>query len=268
MRKQVKVTHPLSSYYVSRVLLPDYSKSEMIEATINLRNGVIKRDGPDNVDVTAVVIKESPGRLIFVLEPTRRDLMNAHFKFDPDSKLTIRHRDNLFQSTQIVFPTDHKAPKYPIIYTSFLMKDPDYKPPIRGFDAESNEYWEHSAMTPEQYVSFFSNPLLKTIRSLEGYSEMVLDNPALPADHIHERPVTAKFLQKCEIDGKQYDQYVLLETSTYFERKLFPVEKGCILKNDLHTFECIDVSYPIFPYHPVLTIRPGGFSLPEQYRSA
>ena len=48
--------------------------------------------------------------------------------------------------------------------------------------------------------------------------------------------------------------YVLLETRTYFLRKYFDIEAGCVLRNDLGELVCTEVQYPFFPYHPVLTV--------------
>lgn len=86
---------------------------------------------------------------------------------------------------------------------------------------------------------------------------MVLDNGE------RSIPVTAKpfdgFVSKGE-GGMKYsvrkdgEQYILLETRSYFDRKKFDVTAGCTLRDDLKELECTGVRYPFFPYHPVLTI--------------
>ena len=206
----------------------------MTEAAVNVENEVLKKKQLDNINVNAVVIKESPGRLIFVLESTHRELVQTNVKLKTTSRLKIRHKGNIFQPNKIVFPTMPKSPKHPIIYTSFLMQDPDYKIPFTGFDNEIQEPWKHATRTPEEYAKSFYNPLVQTIRSENGYSEMILENSSIPSGRIEEQSVTSRYLGTCYYDGFACEQYVLLETSYYFSRRKFPVEKGCILKDDLH----------------------------------
>ena len=119
-------------------------------------------------------------------------------------------------------------------------------------------HWEKPAWTPDEYAAHFFNPLIKKVRCRDGYVPMILDNGSRTI------PVTAKpfdgFVGKRD-DGRKYSvnsdkpQYVLLETRSYFDRHNFPVEKGCILRSDLEELDCIDVQYPFFPYHPVITIK-------------
>ena len=45
------------------------------ETVIRIENDVLKRDGYDSIQLKAAVIQASPGKLIFILEPTRAEIM-------------------------------------------------------------------------------------------------------------------------------------------------------------------------------------------------
>ena len=254
MRKPITPAHPISIYSVSRDFLPDHPRSEMTEASVTIENGVIKKNHPDRITVNAVAIREAPGQLIFVLEPTHREFLRTNFALSESSELRIFHKGNIFASTAISFAD---SPAHPIIHTEFLKKDPDHKVPLRGYDAKGNLYWEKRAcLSPEQYAGRFFDSTLKKIRDLNGYTEMILEDPTIPKELIHERPVTAKLFDTFTDNGELFEEYVLLEGSSYFSRVGFTVKKGCILRDDLKALECLAVYYPTFPYHPVLITVP------------
>ena len=55
------------------------------ETVIRIENDVLKRDGYDSIQLKAAVIQASPGKLIFILEPTRAEIMQR--KFELNTKL-------------------------------------------------------------------------------------------------------------------------------------------------------------------------------------
>ena len=57
------------------------------ETVIRIENDVLKRDGYDSIQLKAAVIQASPGKLIFILEPTRAEIMQR--KFELNTKLKI-----------------------------------------------------------------------------------------------------------------------------------------------------------------------------------
>lgn len=224
------------------------------EVQIRIENDVLKKGRNDSILVNAAVIRQSPGKLIFVLEPTKSQFLQRNFKLE--TRLEIHHRGNIFLVEKISYSS---RPIHPILYTSFLSPDPSYQAPVTGFDWEMARHWEKPAQTPEEYAAHFFNPLIEKVRCRDGYVPMILDNGNRTI------PVTAK-----PFDGVIYDifghqseysmnsekpKYVLLETRSYFDRHKFPVEKGCVLRSDLEELDCIDVQYPFFPYHPVITIK-------------
>lgn len=223
------------------------------EVQIRIENNVLKKGRNDNILVNAAVIWQSPGKLIFVLEPTKSQFQQRQFKLN--AELKIHHKGNIFLVDEIAYSS---KPIHPILYTSFLSPDPTYQDPVTGFDWEMARHWESSSFTPDEYSRHFMNPLIERVRCRDGYVPMILDNGNRTI------PVTAKpfdgFVGKRE-GGRKYSinndkpQYVLLETRSYFDRHNFPVEKGCVLRDDLKELDCIDVQYPFFPYHPVITIK-------------
>lgn len=223
------------------------------EVQISIENDVLKKGKFDCILVNAAVIWQSPGKLIFILEPTKAQFQQRQFKLEP--QLKIHHRGNIFLVDKITYSS---KPIHPILYTSFLSPDPTYQAPITGFDWEMARHWENPAQTPEEYAAHFFNPLIKKVRSRDGYVPMILDNGSRTI------PVTAKpldgYVGKRD-GGRKYSvnsdkpQYVLLETRSHFDRHNFPVEKGCVLRSDLEELDCIDVQYPFFPFHPVITIK-------------
>ena len=223
------------------------------EVQISLENDILKKGRNDSILVNAAVIWQSPGKLIFILEPTKAQFQQRQFKLE--TRLEVHHKGNIFLVEKISYSS---KPIHPILYTSFLSPDPTYQTPVTGFDWEMARHWEKPAWTPDEYAAHFFNPLIKKVRCRDGYVPMILDNGSRTI------PVTAKpfdgFVGKRD-DGRKYSvnsdkpQYVLLETRSYFDRHNFPVEKGCILRSDLEELDCIDVQYPFFPYHPVITIK-------------
>ena len=220
---------------------------------ISIENDILKKGRNDSILVNAAVIWQSPGKLIFILEPTKAQFQQRQFKLE--TKLKIHRKGNIFLVDKITYSS---KPIHPILYTSFLSPDPTYQTPVTGFDWEMARHWEKPAWTPDEYAAHFFNPLIKKVRCRDGYVPMILDNGSRTI------PVTAEpfdgFVGKRD-DGRKYSvnsdkpQYVLLETRSYFDRHNFPVEKGCVLRSDLEELDCIDVQYPFFPYHPVITIK-------------
>lgn len=223
------------------------------EVQIRLENDILKYGINDSILVNAAVIWLSPGKLIFILEPTKSQFLQRQFKLE--TELKVHHKGNLFLVDEINYSS---KPIHPILYTSFLSVDPSYQPPVTGFDWEMETHWNKPAQTPEEYAAHFANPLIAKVRCRDGYLPMILDNGEKAI------PVTAK-----PFDGEDLNHwgkpskfnvastspmYVLLETRSYFERRYFDIEKGCVLRDDMKELVCTDVQYPFFPYHPVLTV--------------
>lgn len=224
------------------------------ETVIRIENDVLKRDGYDSIQLKAAVIQASPGKLIFILEPTRAEIMQR--KFELNTKLKIYHNGNIFLVDEMTYSD---KPFHPILHTSYLAPDPTYQTPITGFDWEMARHWKKPAWTtPEEYAEHFANPLIAKVRDRDGYLPMILDNGEKAI------PVTAKPFDGVDLEPwgtpsrfcvyGRGPMYVLLETRTYFERKYFDLEAGCTLRSDLEELVCTDVQYPFFPYHPVLTV--------------
>ena len=224
------------------------------ETVIRIENDVIKRDGYDSIQLKAAVIQASPGKLIFILEPTRAEIMQR--KFELNTKLKVYHNGNIFLADEMTYSD---KPFHPSLHTSYLSPDPTYQTPITGFDWEMARHWKKPAWTtPEEYAEHFANPLIAKVRDRDGYLPMILDNGEKAI------PVTAKPFDGVDLNPwgtpsrfcvyGRGPMYVLLETRTYFERKYFDLVAGCTLRSDLGYLVCTEVQYPFFPYHPVLTV--------------
>ena len=224
------------------------------ETVIRIENDVLKRDGYDSIQLKAAVIQASPGKLIFILEPTRAEIMQR--KFELNTNLKVYHNGSIFLVDEMTYSD---KPFHPILHTSYLAPDPTYQAPITGFDWEMARHWKKPAWTtPEEYAEHFANPLIAKVRDRDGYLPMILDNGEKAI------PVTAKPFDGVDLNpwgtpsrfnvSSSKPMYVLLETRTYFLRKYFDIEVGCVLRSDLGDLVCTEVQYPFFPYHPVLTV--------------
>lgn len=263
-KKALEATHSIPYKLIQSLSTPlssdqsstegsEYKARVEREVQISLENDVLKKGRNDSILVNAAVIWQSPGKLIFILEPTKAQFQQRQFKLE--TRLEVHHKGNIFLVEKISYSS---KPIHPILYTSFLSPDPTYQTPVTGFDWEMARHWENPAQTPEEYAAHFFNPLIEKVRSRDGYVPMILNNGNRTI------PVTAKpfdgYVGKRDSDRKyrvnsNKTQYVLLETRSYFDRHNFPVEKGCVLRSDLEELDCIDVQYPFFPYHPVITIK-------------
>ena len=223
------------------------------ETVIRIENDILKKDGYDSILVKAAVIWISPGKIIFILEPTRVEIMQR--KFELNTKLKVYHNGNIFLADKMTYSD---KPFHPILHTSYLSPDPTYQAPVTGFDWEMARHWKKPAWTPEEYAEHFANPLVAKVRDRDGYLPMILDNGEKAI------PVTAKPFDGVDLNPwgtpsrfcvrSTRPMYVLLETRTYFKRKYFDIEAGCVLRNDLGELVCTEVQYPFFPYHPALTV--------------
>lgn len=223
------------------------------ETVIRIENGILKKDGYDSILVKAAVIWTSPGKIIFILEPTRAEIMQR--KFELNTKLKVYHNGNISLADEMTYSD---KPFHPIHHTSHLSPDPTYQAPITGFDREMARHWKKPAWTPKEYAEHFANHLIAKVRDRDGYLPMILDNGEKAI------PVTAKPFDGVDLNpwgtpskyciSNTKPMYVLLETRSYFERKYFDIEAGCVLRNDLEELVCTEVQYPFFPYHPVLTV--------------
>ena len=115
------------------------------EVQISIENDVLKKGKFDCILVNAAVIWQSPGKLIFILEPTKAQFQQRQFKLE--TQLKIHHRGNLFLVGKITYSS---KPIHPILYTSFLSPDPTYQTPVTGFDWEMARHWEKPAWTPDE----------------------------------------------------------------------------------------------------------------------
>ena len=223
------------------------------ETVIRIENDVLKRDGYDSIQLKAAVIQASPGKLIFILEPTRAEIMQR--KFELNTKLKVYHNRNIFLADEMTYSD---KPFHPILHTSYLSPDPTYQAPVTGFDWKMARHWKKPAWTPEEYAEHFANPPIAKVRDRDGYLPMILDNGE-KAISVTAKPFDGVDLNPWGSPSKYYirstrPMYVLIETRSYFERKYFAIEAGCVLRNDFGELVCTEVQYPFFPYHPVLTV--------------
>ena len=133
------------------------------EVQISLENDILKKGRNDSILVNAAVIWQSPGKLIFILEPTKAQFQQRQFKLE--TRLEVHHKGNIFLVEKISYSS---KPIHPILYTSFLSPDPTYQTPVTGFDWEMARHWEKPAWTPDEYAAHFFNPLIKKVRSRDG----------------------------------------------------------------------------------------------------
>ena len=245
------LSNPQNNQSTSKV---DNKRRVEKETVIRIENDVLKRDGYDSIQLKAAVIQASPGKLIFILEPTRAEIMQRKFELNP--KLKLYHTGNIFLLDEMTYSD---KPFHPILHTSYLAPDPEYTADVTGFDWEMARHWKKPAWTtPEEYAEHFANPLIAKVRDRDGYLPMILDNGEKAI------PVTAKPFDGVDLNpwgtpsrfnvSSIKPMYVLLETRTYFLRKYFDIEVGCVLRSDLGDLVCTEVQYPFFPYHPVLTV--------------
>lgn len=59
------------------------------ETVIRVENDVLKKDGYDSILLKAAVIWLAPGKLIFILEPTRAEIMQRRFDLNTELKSAI-----------------------------------------------------------------------------------------------------------------------------------------------------------------------------------
>ena len=223
------------------------------ETVIRIENDVLKRDGYDSIQLKAAMIQASPGKLIFILEPTRAEIMQR--KFELNTKLKVYHNGNIFLADEMTYSD---KPFHPILHTSYLSPDPTYQAPVTGFDWKMARHWKKPAWTPEEYAEHFANHPIAKVRDSDGYLPMILDNGE-KAISVTAKPFDGVDLNPWGSPSKYYirstrPMYVLIETRSYFERKYFAIEAGCVLRNDFGELVCTEVQYPFFPYHPVLTV--------------
>ena len=98
---------------------------------IRIENDILKKDGYDSILVKAAVIWIFPGKIIFILEPTRAEIMQR--KFELNTMLNVYHNGNIFLADEMTYSD---KPFHPILHTSYLSPDPTYQAPVTGFDWE------------------------------------------------------------------------------------------------------------------------------------
>ena len=126
------------------------------EVQISIENDVLKKGKFDCILVNAAVIWQSPGKLIFILEPTKAQFQQRQFKLE--TQLKIHHRGNIFLVDKIAYSS---KPIHPILYTSFLSPDPTYQAPITGFDWEMARHWETRRKLQKSMLHTFSTLSLR-----------------------------------------------------------------------------------------------------------
>ena len=65
------------------------------ETVIRIENDILKKDGYDSMLVKTAVIWLSSGKIIFILEPTRAEIMQR--KFELKTELKIYNNRNIFR---------------------------------------------------------------------------------------------------------------------------------------------------------------------------
>ena len=138
---------------------------------IRIENDILKKDGYDSILVKAAVIWIFPGKIIFILEPTRAEIMQR--KFELNTKLKVYHNGNIFLADEMTYSD---KPFHPILHTSYLSPDPTYQAPVTGFDWKMARHWKKPAWTPEEYAEHFANHPIAKVRDSDGYLPMILDN--------------------------------------------------------------------------------------------
>ena len=98
---------------------------------IRIENDVLKRGRNDSILVNAAVIHVSPEKLIFILEPTRDEIMQR--KFELNTTLKIYHNGNIFLVDEMTYSD---KPSHPILHTSYLAPDPAYRADVTEFNRE------------------------------------------------------------------------------------------------------------------------------------
>ena len=101
------------------------------ETVIRIENDILKKDGYDSILVKAAVIWIFPGKIIFILEPTRAEIMQR--KFELNTKLKVYHNGNIFLADEMTYSD---KPFHTILHTSYLAPDPAYKAGVTGFEGE------------------------------------------------------------------------------------------------------------------------------------
>ena len=111
------------------------------EVVVRIENDVLKKDGYDSILVKAVVIWLQPGKIIFIIEPTRAEIMQR--KFELNTELKVHYNGNIFLADEM---THSDKPFHPILYTSFLSPDPTFRACVTGFDWEMARHWKKARM--------------------------------------------------------------------------------------------------------------------------
>ena len=125
------------------------------EVVVRIENDVLKKDGYDSILVKAVVIWLQPGKIIFIIEPTRAEIMQR--KFELNTELKVHYNGNIFLADEMTYSN---KPFDPILYTSFLSPDTSFRAGVTGFDWEMARHWKKPAWTPDEYAAHFANPLI------------------------------------------------------------------------------------------------------------
>ena len=95
------------------------------ETVIRIENDNLKKDGYDSILVKAAVIWISPGKIIFILEPTRAKIMQKKFELNTELKTTITETSSVESAYSIETNTASSKigrvslVNVPIIFTIF-----------------------------------------------------------------------------------------------------------------------------------------------------
>ena len=82
------------------------------EVQVSIENDILKKGRNDSILVNAAVIWQSPGKLIFILEPTKDQFQQRQFKLE--TRLEVHHKGNIFLVDEISYSS---KPIHPILYT-------------------------------------------------------------------------------------------------------------------------------------------------------